>query len=335
MPVPQPSIFVSSLRKSFGAHAVLRDVSFSAAPGSIYTLLGSNGAGKTTAIRILTTQLLPDGGTVRVAGFDVRKEPHQIRQKISLTGQFSALDEALTGRENLILMGELSHIARPKARASELLSVFSLEDAANRPVSLYSGGMKRKLDIAMSLVSDPQIIFLDEPTTGLDPQSRRSMWKLLRDIRAAGVTIFLTTQYLEEAEHLADTIAILNQGRIIAEDTPTGLMKLLPRGNLRFQFPNETDFAKARELFLTQSTITHEQISIFREKRQISVLTDGSPDTTARIFHLLYTHEIRISDFSQQEPDLEEVFLALISATSSRALSAPPNLNTQTRRQSL
>ena len=335
MPAPQPSIFVSSLRKSFEAHAVLRDVSFSAAPGSIYTLLGSNGAGKTTAIRILTTQLLPDGGTVRVAGFDVQKEPHRIRQNISLTGQFSALDEALTGRENLILMGELSHIARPKARASELLSVFFLEDAANRPVSLYSGGMKRKLDIAMSLVSDPQIIFLDEPTTGLDPQSRRSMWELIRDIRAAGATIFLTTQYLEEAEQLADTIAILNQGRIIAEDTPAGLMKLLPRRNLRFQFPGETDFAKARELFLPQSAITREQISIFREKRQISVLTDGSPDTTARIFHLLYTHEIRISDSSQQEPDLEEVFLALIGETSSRASSAQPNPNSQTRRQSL
>ena len=335
MPAPQSSIFVSSLRKSFGTHAVLRDVSFSAAPGSIYTLLGSNGAGKTTVIRILTTQLLPDGGTVRVAGFDVRKEPHRIRQKISLTGQFSALDEALTGRENLILMGELRHIVCPKARASELLSIFSLEDAADRPVSLYSGGMKRKLDIAMSLVSDPQIIFLDEPTTGLDPQSRRSMWELIRDIRAAGATIFLTTQYLEEAEHLADTIAILNRGRIIAEDTPAGLMKLLPRGNLRFQFPDETNFTRARELFLTPSAVAREQISIFREKSQISVLTDGSPDTTARIFHLLYTHEIRISDFSQQEPDLEEVFLALIGETSSRASSAPPNLNTQTRRQSL
>ena len=227
MPVPQPSIFVSSLRKSFGTHAVLRDVSFSAAPGSIYTLLGSNGAGKTTAIHILTTQLLPDSGTIQVAGFNVRKEPHRIRQKISLTGQFSALDEMLAGRENLILMGELSHIARPKSRASELLSVFSLEDASNRPVSLYSGGMKRKLDIAMSLVSDPQIIFLDEPTTGLDPQSRRSMWELLRDIRAAGATIFLTTQYLEEAEQLADTIAILNDIRPVYCNVQTILFRVI------------------------------------------------------------------------------------------------------------
>lgn len=209
------AISVSSLKKHFQDKEVLKGIDFSVFYGTIYTLLGSNGAGKTTTIRILTTQIKADSGQVKIAGYDVLKNPKKVRENISLTGQFSAVDNILTGKENLIMMGRLYHLSSPEKKAYELLEYFGLSDVANKTVSTYSGGMKRKLDIAMSLVGNPKVIFLDEPTTGLDPQSRHSMWNMIQELNRSGVTIFLTTQYLEEAEQLADKIAILDKGHII------------------------------------------------------------------------------------------------------------------------
>ena len=218
------AIFVSEMEKGFrsrksGYIKVLKKVSFSVPAGSIYALLGSNGAGKTTTVRILATQIRADGGLVMVGGHDVSGEPRAVQKMISLTGQFSAVDDALTGKENLVIMGRLRQIPDPERNAGKLLEYFELSDAADQPVSAYSGGMKRKLDIAMSLTGDPKLLFLDEPTTGLDPRGRRSLWEMIRKLNHRGMTIFLTTQYLEEAEELADRIAILNKGEIIAEGT--------------------------------------------------------------------------------------------------------------------
>ena len=214
------SICVSSLKKRYKDREVLRDVTFSVPTGTIYALLGSNGAGKATTVRILTTQLCPDGGAARIRGFDVIREPEKVHQVISVTGQFSALDESLTGMENLLLMGRLRHLADPEKSAVRLLASFSLSPDAHRRVSGWSGGMKRKLDIAMSLVGSPDVLFLDEPTTGLDPQSRLAMWQIVRRLRDGGMTVLLTTQYLEEAEQLADQIGILSEGKILAEGDP-------------------------------------------------------------------------------------------------------------------
>ena len=222
------SISVSGLKKAYAGRPVLENLNFAVPKGSIYTLLGSNGAGKTTTIRILTTQIPADQGEAEIEGYSVSKSPHKVREVISLTGQFSAVDEALTGKENLVLMARLRRLPSPKKAALDLLEYFGLADAADQRVSSYSGGMKRKLDIAMSLTGHPKVIFLDEPTTGLDPQSRRSMWKLIKELQASGVTIFLTTQYLEEAEELADRIAILDKGKIIAEGTSYDLEILDP-----------------------------------------------------------------------------------------------------------
>ena len=200
MSKPTLSITVSGIKKTYADRPVLENLTFTVPKGSIYTLLGSNGAGKTTTIRILTTQIPADKGKVEIEGYSVSKDPHKVREVISLTGQFSAVDEALTGKENLVLMARLRQLSSPEKSAGDLLEYFDLSHAADQRVSSYSGGMKRKLDIAMSLTGHPKVIFLDEPTTGLDPQSRRSMWKLIKELQASGVTIFLTTQYLEEAE---------------------------------------------------------------------------------------------------------------------------------------
>lgn len=221
-------IGVQSLQKSFGTLEVLRGVHFEVAGGSIFALLGSNGAGKTTVVKILSTLLRPDGGSAVVNGFDVAAQPGEVRESISLTGQFAAVDEILTGRENLVLIAKLRHLSDPAATADALLEQFSLTDAASRRVATYSGGMRRRLDIAMSLIGDPPVIFLDEPTTGLDPEARIEVWDTVKGLAGRGTTVLLTTQYLEEAEHLADRIAILHQGRIIANGTLAELTQLLP-----------------------------------------------------------------------------------------------------------
>lgn len=215
-------IAVTGLRKSFGEHVVLDGVDLRVPEGTVFSLLGANGAGKTTTVRILSTLLAADGGEVRVAGHDLAREPDAVRAAIGVTGQFSAVDKLLTGEENLRLMADLHHLARPEGRrrATRLLERFDLTGAAGKPASTYSGGMLRRLDLAMTLVGDPRVIFLDEPTTGLDPRSRRDVWQIVRELVAGGVTIFLTTQYLAEADELADRIAVLDHGRVVAEGTP-------------------------------------------------------------------------------------------------------------------
>jgi ABC-2 type transport system ATP-binding protein len=228
------AIEVKGLQKSYGELHVLKGVDLEVKKGSIFALLGSNGAGKTTIVKILTTLLRQDGGTAVVNGFDVASKPDSVRQSISLTGQFAAVDEILTGRENLIMIARLRHLNNPRQVADDLLQRFSLTDAADRRVSTYSGGMRRKLDIAMSLVGKPQLIFLDEPTTGLDPEARIETWKTVKELAANGTTVFLTTQYLEEAEQLADQIAILHEGRIIAGGTLADLKKLFPPAQVEY-----------------------------------------------------------------------------------------------------
>ncbi|TCC30451.1 ABC transporter ATP-binding protein [Kribbella sindirgiensis] len=229
-----PAIRVQGLEKAYGTKAVLRGVDFDVARGSIFALLGSNGAGKTTTIRILSTLLKADAGTAAVNGFDVATQPADVRESISLTGQFAAVDEILTGRENLVLVAKLRHVADPGAVADDLLDRFSLTEAAARRTATYSGGMRRRLDIAMSLIGDSPVIFLDEPTAGLDPEARIEVWQTVQELAGHGTTVLLTTQYLEEAEQLADRIAILHQGRIIVNGTLTELKQLLPPAEIEY-----------------------------------------------------------------------------------------------------
>jgi ABC-2 type transport system ATP-binding protein len=228
------AIRIAGLRKSFGDHVVLDGIDLDIREGSIFALLGSNGAGKTTIVRILTTLLKPDSGTASVNEFDVVSQPTQVRESISLTGQFAAVDEILTGRENLVMIAELRHVRSAGRVADDLLARFGLADAARRRVSTYSGGMRRRLDIAMSLIGSPPIIFLDEPTTGLDPEGRLEVWQVIQNLADSGTTVFLTTQYLDEAERLADRIAILHQGTIIVTGTLEELRKLLPPAKVEY-----------------------------------------------------------------------------------------------------
>lgn len=229
-----PAIHVRDLEKSYGKNQVLRGVDFDVERGSVFALLGSNGAGKTTAIRILSTLMHPTVGTATVNGFEVGRQPGRVRESISLTGQFSAVDEMLTGRENLILVARLRHVSHPGARADDLLKRFSLTDAGGRRAGEYSGGMRRRLDIAMSLIGNPPVLFLDEPTTGLDPEARLEVWRAIRELTEHGTTVLLTTQYLDEAEQLADRIAILHHGRIIANGTLAELKRLLPPATVEY-----------------------------------------------------------------------------------------------------
>jgi len=228
------AVHVAGLEKSFGDLQVLKGVDLEVAPGSIFALLGSNGAGKTTLIRILSTLLRSDAGSASVVGLEVGSAPAEVRAAISLTGQFTAVDDILTGRENVRLVGRLRHVADPSATTDALLTRFGLADAADRRVGTYSGGMRRRLDIAMSLVGDPQIVFLDEPTTGLDPEARLEVWDAVRELAGKGITVFLTTQYLDEAEQLADRIAILHEGRIIVNGTLAELKALMPPAKVEY-----------------------------------------------------------------------------------------------------
>jgi ABC-2 type transport system ATP-binding protein len=228
------AIRLQGVEKSYGDLAVLRGVDLEVASGSIFALLGSNGAGKTTLVKILSTLLEADGGAASVNGYDVVGQAARVRESISLTGQFAAVDEVLTGRENLVLVARLRHLENPGAVADALLDRFSLADAGGRRAAEYSGGMRRRLDIAMSLIGDPAVIFLDEPTTGLDPEARKEVWQTVKELAAGGTTVLLTTQYLDEAEHLADRIAILHRGRILVEGTLDELKRLLPPTEVRY-----------------------------------------------------------------------------------------------------
>ena len=262
METQNPAIRVTGLQKSYETLQVLKGVDFAVARGSIFALLGSNGAGKTTIVRILATLLKPDGGTASVHGFDVSSQPARVRESISLTGQFAAVDEILTGRENLVMIAKLRHTANPRRVADDLLERFGLTDAAGRRVSAYSGGMRRRLDIAMSLIGDPPVIFLDEPTTGLDPEARIEVWQVIQHLADSGTTVLLTTQHLEEAEKLADRIAILHRGTIIVSGTLAELRALLPPAKVEYVERQPT----LEEIFLaivgsdkTPDTTTKEQ----------------------------------------------------------------------------
>jgi len=247
------AVSVRGLEKSFKDLHVLRGVDFDIQPGSIFALLGSNGAGKTTVVRILSTLLTPDAGAVAVNGFDVAEHPVDVRGAISLTGQFAAVDEILTGRENLVLVGKLRHLSGIGTLVDDLLARFGLADAGSRRVATYSGGMRRRLDIAMSLLGEPEVVFLDEPTTGLDPEGRLEVWKVIEDLADQGTTVLLTTQYLDEAEHLADRIAILHEGRIIANGTLAELKQLLPPAKVEYIEKQPT----LEEIYLSLVGSTH------------------------------------------------------------------------------
>jgi len=300
------AISVSGLEKSFKNLNVLKGINFTVQKGSIFALLGSNGSGKTTIIKILTTLLKPDKGSAQICGFDVAKQPGGVRGEISLTGQFTAVDDILTGRENMRMIGKLCHIQGVNKRVDELLKRFNLLDAANRRVATYSGGMRRKLDLAMSLIGSPSVVFLDEPTTGLDPQGRIAMWEIIKDLSQTGVTVFLTTQYLDEADQLADHIAILNEGKIVADGTSAELKKLIPHGHIELRFHNE------KEVQLVSNLLIKYNSSLSGENQTLTIATDGSIKQITDILNLLENADIPVAEFSQKLPTLEDVFLTII-----------------------
>jgi ABC-2 type transport system ATP-binding protein len=302
---PSVAIRAAGLRKSFGDKVVLDGIDLDVAEGTIFSLLGPNGAGKTTTIQILSTLITADGGEVLVAGHDVGEEPDEVRAAIGVTGQLSAVDELLTGEENLILMAELLHLGRREGRrrAAALLERFDLAGAAGRTAATYSGGMRRRLDLAMTLVGDPRIIFLDEPTAGLDPRSRRTMWQIVRDLVAGGATIFLTTQYLEEADQMADRIAVLNHGRLVAEGSPDQLKRLIPGGHIRLRFTDSTGLDAASQS-LEWSAREDDGLAL-------SVPSDGSVGSVRAMLARLDALEVEVDELSVHTPDLDDVFLVL------------------------
>jgi ABC-2 type transport system ATP-binding protein len=299
------AISAVGLRKSFGEHVVLDGIDLRVPAGTVFGLLGPNGAGKTTTVHILSTLLTPDGGQVRVGGHDLATDPDGVRDAIGVTGQFSAVDYLLTGEENLLLMADLHHLGRRegKRRAAELLEHFDLADAAKKPAQAYSGGMQRRLDLAMTLVGKPRIIFLDEPTTGLDPRSRRAMWRIIRELVADGVTILLTTQYLEEADELADRIALLDHGKVVAEGTSTELKRSIPGGHVSLRFADARGLESAAQL-LTASVRDEDALAL-------QVPSDGSLRSLKAILDRLDDESIEVDELSVHTPDLDDVFLAL------------------------
>jgi ABC-2 type transport system ATP-binding protein len=301
----QPAIRATGLRKSFGDQLVLDGIDLEVAQGTVFALLGPNGAGKTTTVQILSTLIGADGGEVRVGGYDLAREPDAVRDAIGVTGQFSAVDNLLTGEENVILMADLRHLGRREGRrrAAELLDQFDLVEAAKKPAATYSGGMRRRLDLAMGLVGDPRIIFLDEPTAGLDPRSRRTMWQIIRELVAGGVTIFLTTQYLEEADELADRIALLDHGKLVAEGTADELKRRIPGGHisLRFAYADELESA-ARTLGAAGRD---------DEALTLQVPSDGSVKSLRALLDRLDRASIEVDSLSVHTPDLDDVFLTL------------------------
>jgi len=305
-----PGISATDVCKSFGSHLVLDDVSLTVDEGTIFALLGPNGAGKTTIVRILSTLIPADSGSMRIGGHDVSTDPDGVRALIGVTGQFSAVDSLLTGAENLQLMADLRHLGRDagRRRVAELLELFDLTDAADKLLSAYSGGMRRRLDLAMTLVGEPRVIFLDEPTTGLDPRSRLTMWEIIRGLAASGVTIMLTTQNLDEADQLADRIAVLDQGRIVAQGTPDELKGRIPGGHVRLHFAGLDPLRSAEEL-LPVSVSDDDQFVL-------QVPDDGSVDALRELLDGLHQGGIAVERVSIHTPDLDDVFLAV---TGSRA----------------
>jgi ABC-2 type transport system ATP-binding protein len=312
----QPAITATGLRKSYGQKVVLDGIDLAVGQGTVFALLGPNGAGKTTTVQILSTLLNADGGQARVGGHDLARDPNLVRAVIGVTGQFSAVDSLLTGQENLSLMADLRHLGKPEGRqrVAELLEQFDLVDAARKSLATYSGGMRRRLDLAMTLVGDPRIIFLDEPTTGLDPRSRHTMWQIIRDLVTDGVTIFLTTQNLQEADQLADRIAVLDAGKLVAEGTPDELKALVAGGHIRLQFVDILGLESAARA-LRGSSRDDEALTL-------KVPSDGGVRSLRAVLDRLETESVEVDTLSIHTPDLDDVFFALTShpTTQERAL---------------
>ncbi|MFE7508563.1 ATP-binding cassette domain-containing protein [Promicromonospora sp. NPDC057488] len=313
------AIAVSGLRKTFKDKVVLDGIDLDVRAGTIFSLLGPNGAGKTTTVNLLTTLTRPDGGTARVAGHDLATEAKAVRAAIGVTGQFAAVDELLTGSENLQLMVDLNRRGGGRSVA-ELLERFELTEAAHKPASTYSGGMRRKLDLAMTLVGDPEIIFLDEPTTGLDPRSRRTMWAIIRDLVADGVTIFLTTQYLEEADQLADRIAVLDQGRIVAQGTADELKRQIPGTHVRLRFATVAELDAAARV-LADATRDDDALSL-------RVPGDGGTRSLRALLDRLDEYSLSAEELSVHTPDLDDVFLALTGHAAAPTTDPTPDPTT-------
>ncbi|MCX4800948.1 ATP-binding cassette domain-containing protein [Streptomyces sp. NBC_01214] len=301
------AIAANGLRKSYGDKVVLDGIDLAVPTGTVFSLLGPNGAGKTTAVKILSTLIGADPGTgaVHINGHDLAADPQAVRASIGVTGQFSAVDGLITGEENMLLMADLHHLSRSEGRrvTGELLERFDLVEAAKKPAASYSGGMKRRLDIAMTLVGDPRIIFLDEPTTGLDPRSRHNMWQIIRELVTGGVTVFLTTQYLEEADQLADRIAVLNDGKIAAQGTADELKRLIPGGHVRLRF---TDPALYRSAALALHEVTRDD-----EALALQVPSDGSQRALRSVLDRLEAAGVEADELTVHTPDLDDVFFSL------------------------
>ena len=300
----EAAVFARGLTKGYGKSEVLKGVDLEIPHGSVFCLLGPNGAGKTTVISILATLLRPDGGEARICGYDVVRQAAEARRHFSLTGQYAAVDELLTARENLVMIGRLFHIQDPKRKADELLEQFGLTADAHKVVSAYSGGMRRRLDIAMSLTADPEVIFLDEPTTGLDPQSRLETWGTVRELADGGTTVFLTTQYLDEAERLADTIAILNGGKIAEQGTPEELRSLVARSSLVLSFATPADCLAATERLAGYAFSVEHTVAL-------SVATDGSMAATMDVLERL--SGLNVAQMEQKRASIEDVFLEFVA----------------------
>ncbi|MGW0485400.1 ATP-binding cassette domain-containing protein [Nonomuraea sp. NPDC003214] len=303
------AIAATGLRKAYKDKIVLDGVDLRVQAGTIFALLGPNGAGKTTTVNVLTTLLRPDAGQVLVAGHDVTTQTRAVRAAIGVTGQFASVDDLLTGQENLLMMADLLHLPKAEGRriTRRLLGRFDLAEAAGKPASSYSGGMRRKLDLAMTLVGGPQIIFLDEPTTGLDPRSRRTMWEIIRELVADGTTIFLTTQYLEEADQLADRIAVLDRGRLVAEGTAAQLKRRVPGGHVRLRFADRRALDTAARVLAGSATD--------EEELTLRVPGDGGVRSLRALLDRLDSHAVEAEELSVHTPDLDDVFLALTGHT--------------------
>jgi ABC-2 type transport system ATP-binding protein len=303
----RPAISVTGLQKSFGDKVVLDGIDLAVREGTIFALLGPNGAGKTTTVRILSTLIPADGGEAQVAGHDVAAAADSVRAAIGVTGQFSAVDNLLTGEENLLLMADLHHLGRAEGRrrAAALLDQFDLTDAARKTAATYSGGMQRRLDLAMTLVGNPRLIFLDEPTAGLDPRSRRNMWQTIRDLAAQGVTIFLTTQYLEEADQLSDQIAVLDHGRIVAQGTADELKRQIPGGHIQLEFQNTAELESAAGLLGLTSRDD--------ESLCLQVPSDGNIPALRKLLDRLDDASVKVERLSIHTPGLDDVFFAFTS----------------------
>ncbi|AVH96115.1 daunorubicin resistance protein DrrA family ABC transporter ATP-binding protein [Streptomyces cinereoruber] len=317
------AIAANGLRKSYGDKVVLDGVDLAVPEGTVFSLLGPNGAGKTTAVKILSTLITADAGDLRVGGHDLAADPQAVRAAIGVTGQFSAVDGLITGEENMLLMADLHHLSKREGRrvTAELLERFDLVEAAKKPAAGYSGGMKRRLDIAMTLVGAPRIIFLDEPTTGLDPRSRHTMWRIVRELVAGGTTVFLTTQYLEEADQLADRIAVLHDGRIAAEGTAEELKRLIPGGHVRLRFSDPVAYRSAAAE-LRGATTDDEGLTL-------QIPSDGTQRALRTVLDRLDAAGIEADELTVHTPDLDDVFFALTGTAEVPAQSTHDSRNDQ------